>query len=390
MKSTLRTFIFYASFMLVLASYMPFVFKSPNLYASIKIVYFVLFGLLFLVTFNIKGIFNEKIILIFLLTIVFIVAEILVCLTLNLNIDFKDFFLLSIPFLALLIGYNIKISSDNYLTFFILYCSVVVILAVSSIIYYVGSFTILDQYKVDHKNSLGAILANSVGILFSMIATKSLNGQRKIILIIYSLIICSCIIVMRSRASFLGLLSCIMIIIWLNVKGKGYWLFFFSGIFFIVFFLASYGFIGMPPFIEDFFVGAYDVNDLNNLSSGRWDRNVAAVKFISNFPLFGNLSASQHIPQIHNYVLIKAYQYGLLGSLPLLFLYFYLIGVVIKNVINIKKFGPEHYGFLILIIPLIISLFEYSFPYGPGSVQVIVFFMFGYSLKQSKQSKQLK
>jgi len=36
---------------------------------------------------------------------------------------------------------------------------------------------------------------------------------------------------------------------------------------------------------------------------------------------------------------------------------------------------------------LIISLFEYSFPYGPGSVQVIVFFMFGYSLKQSKQLK---
>ncbi|MBN2521616.1 MAG: hypothetical protein JXB17_13975 [Bacteroidales bacterium] len=385
MKSVLRTLFLYTSFILVLASYMPFIFQSHNLYELTKIIYLILFGCLFLVTFSIKEILSEKVIVFYLFIIIFFLTEILLFLSLGLNIDFKDFFLLSIPFISILIGYTVNISVTKYITFLIVYCSFTVILAVSTILYYVGSFTIMDQYMVDHKNSLGAILSNSIGILICMIASKNLNSKKKTVLIIYTIIICSSIIVMRSRAAFLGLLFCVMIIIWLNLKKKGYWYLISAGLLLLILLLSSYGLVKMPVFINDFFIGAYDINDLNNLSSGRWDRNIAAIRFISDFPLLGNLTGSSYIPQIHNYVLLKGYQYGLLGALPLLILYIYLVCNVVKRVVNIRDFGPEHFGFIIIFIPLVISLFEYSFPYGPGSVQVIVFFMLGYSLNKSKQ-----
>jgi hypothetical protein len=119
------------------------------------------------------------------------------------------------------------------------------------------------------------------------------------------------------------------------------------------------------------------------VSAGRIDRNIAAIKFISDYPVFGQLTNSLYLDWVHNYVLLKLSQYGILGSFPLLCLYFYLIWTIIIKISRIREFRIEHSGYMAMIIPIIISLMEPSFPFGPGSVQVIVYFMLGYSLKNS-------
>jgi len=252
-----------------------------------------------------------------------------------------------------------------------------------SVFYFMGDFTIANQSTIIHKNSLGAILSNAGAIVLCLIVLKGISKYGKIGLILFGTSIFACLLVFRSRADFLALLFCFLVVIWLLLRNKKGGYFIIGTIIIAVVILYLYSVLIIPEFLNNFFLGNTDLSDLNSISSDRLDRNVAALKFISRNPLFGQLTNPIHLDWVHNYVLLEVSQFGLVGSFPLLCLYFYMIWTIIIRISKIKEFRTEHFGYIVMIIPLFISLLEPSFPYGPGSVQVIVYFMLGYSLKKS-------
>lgn len=382
-KSVFKTYLVFASFIVVLIAYMPNIINNENVYEKFRIINYVLFGSLFFLTFSIKEVVYLRVIFVYAVVLYVFFLETLLFLGLGLKIDFNDVLQLSIPFIAILIGYNINISPKKYLNILILYCLAALMLSVYSVFYFIGSFTILDQYMVDSKNALGAILSTSAAIIMCAIFLKDISKYRKIRLIIYGTIICACLLVLRARAAFVALLFCFLVFMWLLIKNKRNRYLLFGIIILTVAVLYLYGALNIPSGLNSFFLGANDLSDLNQVSTGRIDRNIAALNFIYDYPMFGQLTTSYYLDVVHNYVLLKVSQYGLIGSFPLLCLYFYLVWTIITKILKIQEFKIEHFGYIVMIIPIIISLLEPSFPYGPGSVQVIVYFMLGYSLKNS-------
>ncbi len=382
-KSTLKTFLLIAGISLVLLSYVPDIINNERLYDSLRIINYVLFGSLFLLAFNFKDLVSSRIISFYAIILYIFLAETLIFLYLNLDKEFSDFIELTLPFASIVIGYSLSYTQRKYKLILITFCLLALIPGVLSVFEYVGSFTIMDQYSTEHKNALGALLANYATIIICLAHMEDAGKFRKMRYILYFVLFCACILVLRARAAFLALMCVMILVLWLNIKLNKYRYLIITGLFTgIILLFLSRGFI-IPAFLHDFFFGGKDITDLNAISSGRIERNIAAIRLIADYPLFGELSTSEHLRTVHNYILLKVSQLGLLGSLPIMLLYFFIAWTIIKNVFMIKQIGLENSGYIIMIIPLIISLFEPSYPFGPGSVQVIAFLMFGYSLKNT-------
>jgi O-Antigen ligase len=382
-KSVLKTWLLSASFIVALVAYMPNIIDNDRAYNTFRITNYMLFGSLFFLTFSIKHMVYQRVIFVYSFVLYIFLLETLLFSSLGFNMEFNDILEISIPFIAILIGYNINISTKKYLNFLVIYCIAATMLSVYTAYYYIGSFTILDQSLIDNKNSLGAILSNSGAIILCMIFFKDINKSRKIPFVIFLIIICACLLVLRARAAFVAFLFCFLVFTWLSLRNRKNRYLILGVIIITIGLLCLFGSLTMPTFLNDFFFGTSDSNDLNMLSTGRIDRNIAAIKFISDNPMFGQLTNFHFLEWVHNYLLLKLSQYGLLGSFPLLCLYFYLIWTIIIKISRIREFRMDHFGYMVMIIPIIISLMEPSFPFGPGSVQVIIYFMFGYSLKNS-------
>ena len=383
-KYILRTWLLFASFIVALVAYMPDIIDNSSAYNTFRFANYMLFGSLFFLTFNMKHKVYQRIIFVYSFVIYIFLLESLLFSSLGFNIEFNDILEISIPFIAILTGYNINISTKRYLNFLIIYCIAATMLSVYTAYYYIGGFTILDQSLIDSKNALGAILSNSGAIIMCMIFLKDISKSRKIPFVIFFIIICACLLVLRARAAFVALLFCFLVFLWLFFRYKKNKYLILGVIIIILGLIYLFGSINMPAFLKDFFFGTSDLKDLNMVSTGRIDRNLAAIKFISDYPMLGQITNYEYLEWVHNYVLLKVSQYGLLGSFPLLCLYFYLIWTIIKKITRIREFSIDDFGYMTMIIPIIISIMEPSFPFGPGSVQVIVYFMFGYSLNKSK------
>lgn len=381
-KSYLITFFVFISFLFVLFGYIPVVINNSGLYNFFRTVNYVLFSFLLILLVRFGQIFHSRVLFTYLIVLFIFLMETLIFISFDLITSAEDLLELSIPFAAILIGYNINFSVSSYHKLLRVYCISALALGLYSVVYYVGSFTILDQYLVEHKNSLGAILSSSAAILLCMIFVRDIGKFKKIRLISYCVLFFICILVLRARSAFVALFVFMLIIIWVTLKTHyKYLIAWILCVGIIIMFLLPE--LTLPMFLQNFFFGGKDVSDLNMISSGRIERNIAALEQIADYPLFGQLSSQASLEMVHNYFLLKASQYGIVGSLPLLFLYLFLFWTVIVKILKIAEVKTENFGYLVMIVPFTISLLEPSFPFGPGSVQVLIYFMFGYSLQHS-------
>ena len=86
---------------------------------------------------------------------------------------------------------------------------------------------------------------------------------------------------------------------------------------------------------------------------------------------------------MHNYPLMQLLDYGLLMAAPLMALYFYLLFVDIKAIATKGIAAMKNVGFYAMLVIFVASMFEYSFPYGPGTTTVMNFIFFGISLQKN-------
>ena len=147
------------------------------------------------------------------------------------------------------------------------------------------------------------------------------------------------------------------------------------GLFLAIIFLCSFN------FLLSMLIGKHDVSDLNSLSTGRIERNMLGLAYISEHVWDGELIHESNIPWIHNYVILRLVRYGI-WSFLFLFFYFYLFVCAVKNIMKAgKKVSIVNVGFFLLIVPYFVSLLEPSAPFGPGSNVFMLYIILGITMR---------
>ena len=117
---------------------------------------------------------------------------------------------------------------------------------------------------------------------------------------------------------------------------------------------------------------------ITDLSAGRTDVYKFALEFAIQHPILGELEGFRFIyGNPHNYILNKWVNYGILGSLPLVLFYLYLWFFAFKEIKSHVKNTNFTLPLWVLLFSLVVSLFEYTYPYGPGTSQLMVWFLLG-------------
>ena len=238
----------------------------------------------------------------------------------------------------------------------------------------IGGFIILDQYRANSKNSLGAILAAAV-ISFIYAASRSKKGFR---ILFYALAALGVVVVLtiRARASFLAIVLVMMAIFMRQIKSKGViWAL-------VIISLGGVLLLVAPESVSNFVIESITAGRQgSDITSGRMGTYQEALSIFSRSPFLGNISEQQEIAWVHNYLLLKLSNFGLLFAWPFLMYYFYLLVYCIKHLLrtNQRREGlPIFYqGFSLVLIPFVISLLEPTFPFAPGTAVAYNFIMLG-------------
>ena len=101
------------------------------------------------------------------------------------------------------------------------------------------------------------------------------------------------------------------------------------------------------------------------------------------YPIFGELNTvDRFFGRAHNYILNKWVRYGIIGSLPMIILYISLFAFDARLLLSRIRTSKSVLTGWLLLFGLIISTFEYTYPYGPGVSQIVVWFMIGQVIRK--------
>ena len=277
---------------------------------------------------------------------------------------------LIIVFGAMIIGIRLTPSRHLLYILFLTFSAGIVFSGVSQVMVNIGGFTIEDQYLTDAKNSLGALLA-SVTILSLFVSHDTHFRIVRLLAIVGVILGLLLILVIRARMAFFATVILFVFYFYLRSRSRHFLvtLLILIPILIIVFLL-------LPDSVFNF-VGASMTAGTQgeDFTSGRMGTYREAVALFLNNPLMGNIRQTEHIAWVHNYPLLKLSSFGILFSWPVLFLYCYILWQVISRSFQYK--GSTSFANLFLLVPFIISMAEPTFPFGPGTVTIFNFILFG-------------
>lgn len=270
---------------------------------------------------------------------------------------------------AIIIGWQLAPTKRFLDVLIITFCTVTLFSGFMQILLNIGGLVIADTYLTDAKNSLGAMLS-TVSIASLFLINDSKTSFVKVFGIVAFVLSLLFMLVIRSRMAFLTSVLIILFFMYSHFKRTRFLLLLFVGFLSIVIGLViSPSFYG---FINDSFTAGTQGEDFTSGRLGLYQ--IALNVFLSN-PLFGNIDGAESYGWVHNYLLLKLSDYGLLFSLPILSIYFYYIFTSVRRVLH--NTGFIYFANLIMLVPEIVSLAEPTFPFGPGTVTVFNFILFG-------------
>lgn len=132
--------------------------------------------------------------------------------------------------------------------------------------------------------------------------------------------------------------------------------------------------------LKDYIFDSFFQNKESDILSGRENTYSIAFQHLVSHPILGNLVTDIKIPWVHNYLLLKLSNFGYIGGLPFTILYLYIIIYTAKKLLKVISISSSIYGFVLLCIPLIVSLGEPTFPYGPGTANFLPYLIVGVNL----------
>lgn len=196
----------------------------------------------------------------------------------------------------------------------------------------------------NHIRNLSDFL--SVGFFCSLFLVQTKKGFHSYIWYFVSIFILSVIIWSGSRSAYLSIL--ISYPLWLFYVGnkiKNLFYFIFSlivGVFFSIFFKVENGGLGFLNSISR----SYD-SSINKVSSGRVDIYIKFLEIFSDKPFFGiggeavylsNVYAGRlHVTQAHNSIIQILIEFGILGFIALLFIFYNIFLDLKSNILVIEQ-----------------------------------------------------
>lgn len=361
---------------------------SEYFYGEIRFFLYIIFGFL-----SIKNSIyllsksNPNFVYKFLLTILFVLPLIITVFIYNSQILLSELFQLLIIFGILLSSIHIKFNISLLKKAIYSYIYSTCIMGLVNIFYYGSGFVISEQYLNIAKNQIGPIVSIAIILIIPIIFLNKNNLKKKIFDIVIFLLLFFTLLVIRNRSGLLGVIIILILMLVFDLlneisKNKLFLLNLTVFLLLILIITGQINFILQP--VWDSFTSNYNVYNLEELSAGRVEVYIKSIQFIKRNPMFGEISMNSFIEGTpHNYLLNKAVSYGVVFSFPLFLFYFYLWKfTIIELWINRENSIFNKLPFYLMLLSLIISVFEYSYPYGPGVSQIMVWFILGQYLKK--------
>jgi hypothetical protein len=388
---TFRKYLFAFIVFLTVFQQFPLVFES--FYSELRIVMYLLFGIFAITSvFSIRNWLSHISIKLFIIAIITAVVLNLIRIYVGFSIHPELVVEFLVPLGIIVCALSLDFNKKELNIFIFAYVILALIMGLRTIFYYGEGFVLSrDVYIIHHKNQIGPLLGIAALIMLLSIFDKRILNIKFLgiapKIIIFALIM-GCILVMRNRAGSAAIV--LTIIFYLLISKK----IFFNRDYLMVTILMFSSLIllyylgplrGIVDFVWESFTRNYDISDLDNFSAGRLEVLINATVYVRENPLLGRLGGISFNGSVHNYLLRKWVNYGLLLSLPIAILYIYLYFFVIQNVTKNNNSMALLVGWLMLY-SLIISNLEYTYPFGPGVSQLMLWFLFGVHLKSSTRN----
>lgn len=291
----------------------------------------------------------------------------------------------SVPLAILFCSSRIAMSTRDLRVLLLLYVSAATLVSMLLSIGVGGQ--ILEQYAVNSKNQIGPILWIAFLVAVSLVMDRELGNGWRLGVGVMAMVLFSNALVVRNRSGLVAVL--IVLAVMALVKGRsaprgrvfiacviGAWVLLFLGV------------LGLLSEIGDAvwraFTANYSVGDLDSLSAGRIEGYAEAFEFFFSNPFFGQMAADEHLVHVpHNYILYILVRLGLVGGAAFLWLYVLLARNVTCLVFRRTSDIAALAGF-VGMFSLIVSFFEYTYPYGPGTSQALLWMLLGQAAQRSR------
>lgn len=271
------------------------------------------------------------------------------------------------------------------------------ILGAWAVIHYNSGAAISRAYVVESKNQIGPILGIAcLAALFFALKRWAVGGGRSAVAgIMHSVLATTLLLSMlyvRNRSGIVGvtIVGCMMVF---HALGR------LSMVRKVVVALlgacaASLAIVfdafgSIAGFYWDSLTLNYDPSDMDSVSAGRLEGYRWALRFIWENPLLGESGSPGDVAMIpHNYLLNKWVLYGLVGAAPFVLYYLGLWWRVLARGGRASASSElSQLSRALLLFVLLVSLVEYSYPFGPGTSTVMVWFILGLDLAR-RQSEE--
>lgn len=290
----------------------------------------------------------------------------------------------AIPFVAIIIGYEIDLTKVQYRILSILFLLSISYVVFMQITTNIGAFAIMDAYLVDNKNSLGLVVGTGVILSFVLAFEKNINLWLKSFYIIATVFLLYCDLTIRARtATITAVFLCLYVVFLRYGKRRALYTASFLGVLFLLVLVF------VPGVFDYFYASIYSGYEGGDITSDRLTRNASAISAILQDPFFCKLNHDYGVHQVHNFFLKTWYENGLFFGWPILMMYIYQFVDILKC--SIKKCDINNrysIGFLLGLYPFLNSLAETTLPYGPGTDSVINFIFWGMACKYLVDTKK--
>lgn len=285
--------------------------------------------------------------------------------------------------LYIMIGKDWRLSIETYRILLWVFSITAIATALYVILFNIGGFNVESSYGRDFsKNSFGPLLC----YVFIIMLLEQKNAKIKITkILIIGIVLLSFIMicVIRSRTSMVVCgCSFIMFLYKEFMKNKVQFFLFFGVCICAIIVLDALFDFDIISKIFNYIKDAFIVGHEGDITSNRGTRNSEALELINESPLLGNIVIHKQVAWVHNYFLFVLSSWGILGGGTLIILYLFIILLVIKNVFK-KNFNHLNIGYFLLLVPLITSLAESTFPLYPGSTIYLAYLSLGFSVKNN-------
>lgn len=344
----------------------------------------VVFGVLFLMCINLRSMLKPKIVRVLWCLYALIAFYYLITYTVfGKKVMMSDVRSIGICMAAVMIGWQLDLPYKRFVATLLIFAIITMFTGVMQVVTNIGGFVILDQYHTDNKNALGVMLATSAFIFLYLMFNNNENRFKRTVLLLLTLLTFIVLLTIRARAATLTFFIMALYLFYERFKGKNFTKYFLIGIV-----VAIVIYLILPSSIKGYIHNSFFQNyeDGGDITTGRMDRNLEALSFLSDHVLIGNLRANIHVDWIHNYLLNRTFEFGLVFVMPIFLFYFTLLIKTIKYSISSNIDNNYNIGFFLLLIPYIVSLVEPTLPFGPGTVTVCNFMYLGVALRNIDNS----